>query len=1021
MRIEFMRFWILTFLLLFAAGRANAAPPNVPDYNREVRPILSQHCFKCHGMDDKTRMAGLRLDNRVGAMTKLPSGSRAVVPGKPEQSTLVKRIFLTGGLQMPPAHANKPLSDKQKQILKRWVQSGAEYKAHWAFVPPKFPPLPQVKNKNWAKNAIDLFTLAKMEGAGLKPSPEADRYSLIRRVSLDLTGLPPTPDEVKAFVEDRKPFAYERLVDRILASPHYGERWARKWLDLARYADTNGYEKDRPRSIWLYRDWVINALNADMPFNRFTIEQLAGDLLPRATQIQIIATGFHRNTMLNEEGGNDPLEYRFHAMTDRVATTGTVWMGLTVGCAQCHTHKFDPITHKEYYRLMAFLNNADEITVPVEQPDIAAKRKDIEAQIAARQAGLADKFPAADGISGAQNLQRKMTAWITDNAPKAVHWTPLAPSRAVGNVPTLNLEAENIIFVGGDFTKHDEYHLTFKTDRAKPIRALRLEALPDPRLPNNGPGRVAYEGQLGDFFLSEFTVKANGKPVKLLKAAANFGNAAPMIDGDPQSGWSIPGGQGKAHTAVLTFAEPISADTLQVDILCERYYASGLGKFRISVTDDAKADTLLLPAPIEQALVTPEAQRNFRQQMNLQMHFLSIAPELESERAEIKKLTDSLPAYPTTLIFKERPAHDPRKTFLHNRGEFLQPRELVTPGVPSFLNSLPQNAKKDRLTFARWLASEQNPLVGRVTVNRAWAAFFGRGLVKTVEDFGYQGELPTHPELLDWLASAFVRTNPSHKMYPNGINEPFALPASFAWSMKKLHRYIVTSATYRQSSAVTPELLRRDPENLMLARSPRVRLDAEQVRDTVLTASGMLSRKLGGPSVFPPQIASITTEGTYGPLTWNVSTGEDKFRRGLYTFSKRTAPYAMFSTFDAPSGEAVCPRREISNTPLQALTLLNDQVFIEAAQALGKDLAAQSGTTADKAAQLFARCLMRPAKPAELNAITAFFEKQKDRFAKKELNAPALTGETQGDQTERAAWTATARVLLNLDEMIVKP
>ncbi len=1007
-----MRVWISILFLAASLQFADAQKLTKPDFNREVRPILSQHCFKCHGMDDKARMAGLRFDQRVGALAKLASGQRAVVPDKPEQSTLLNRIFLTsGGLQMPPAHANKPLSDAQKQTLKRWIITGAEYAPHWAFIAPKSQLLPKVKNTQWAKNPIDRFTLAKMETNGLTPSPEADRATLIRRVSLDLIGLPPTPEEVKAFQSDAKPGAYERLVDRLLLSPHYGERWARKWLDLARYSDTNGYEKDRPRSIYPYRDWVINALNADMPFNQFTIEQLAGDLLPNAAQSQIIATGFHRNTMLNEEGGNDPLEFRFHAMTDRIATTGTVWLGLTLGCAQCHTHKFDPIPHNEYYRMMAFLNNANEIHLPVVSKDITAKRREGETAINARFAGLAAKFPTNGSVSGKDHFDQKLRAWITEQEPKAVKWTALAPIKATGNVPTLTIEKDNVVFVGGDFTKHDEYYLRYKTDPAKPIRAIRLEALPDDRLPSNGPGRVAYEGQPGDFFLSEFTLKANGKPIKFSKGAASFGNAATTIDGDPQSGWSIPGGQGKAHTAVFTLAEPLSASTLEIDILCERYYASGLGKFRISLTDDAKAGSALLPHEIEDALAQQTEQRTAIQQTGLANYFLNTAPELAAERAEIQKMRDGLPNYPTTLIFQERPVHDPRRTFLHHRGEFLQPKQAVTPGVLTFLNPLPKGVAANRLTFARWLVSSQNPMVGRVTVNRHWAAFFGRGIVKTQEDFGYQGDLPTHPELLDWLATAFVTTQAG-----SGEGQ-----RALAWSMKGLHRLIATSATYRQASQVLPTHLKRDPENRLLARSPRVRLDAEQVRDVTLTVSGQLSRKIGGASVFPPQPPGITSEGTYGPLAWNVSPGEDKYRRGLYTFSKRTAPYAMFTTFDAPSGEAACPRREVSNTPLQALTLLNDQVFVEAAQALGKLTAADTGTVEAKTSRLFSRCLVREPKPQELRLLTAFYEKQRQRIEKKELDAQALTGETTGDLTEQAAWTATARALLNLDELIVKP
>jgi Protein of unknown function (DUF1553)/Protein of unknown function (DUF1549)/Planctomycete cytochrome C len=1165
------------------------------DFNRDIRPILARHCFKCHGPDDGARKAKLRLDVRDAALRPGRSGTPAVVAGKPDESELVRRVFAAEpGEVMPPPATKNPLTEGQKHLLRRWVAEGAVYTAHWAFVAPRQAPLPRVRQTDWPRNAIDFFVLARLEAAGLRPSPPADRYTLVRRVYLDLIGLPPTPAEADAFVHDPAPDAYERLVDRLLASPAYGERWARRWLDLARYADTNGYEKDRVRSMWLWRDWVIAALNADLPFDRFTVEQLAGDLLPGATLAQRIATGFHRNTMLNEEGGIDPLEFRFHAVTDRVGTTGTVWLGLTLGCAQCHTHKYDPIPQREYYQVLAFLNNADEPEIEVPQPDLAARRAELEREIAARVADLPNRFPPAGGfvwhtprparvttasdavatvlddgsvrLSGPnperdtytvrfdanlpdvaavrlealtdpslpstgpgrtphgnfvlseitvtaaprsavekaesvklvraeadaaqdgfpaahaidgdpktgwavhvaglwnvnraatfhlerplgfpggtrwtirldqrhgtqhtlgrfrlrlgqrqpadrplevrrrENLERPFNDWLRQEGEQAVRWTVLRPAEAKSNLPLLTVLDDGSVLASGDMSKRDVYDLVFRGD-GRGVTAVRLEVLPDPSLPKHGPGRVWYEGPPGDFFLSELTLAADGRPVRLVRASQSYadgGNgAAKTIDGDPHTGWSIKGGQGRAHAAVFNLAEPLGdAQELGLRLLFERYYAAGLGRFRVSVTRDAKPQAAVeargLPADVEELLLIPAGQRTAAQRDRLLRHYLSGAPELAAERAAIQKLRDQLPAYPTTLVLSERPPNNPRPTFLHRRGEFLQPTERVEPDALSFLPPLPPGAPRNRLTFARWLVDPGNPLVGRVTMNRQWAAFFGRGIVRTTEDFGFQGEPPTHPELLDWLAVELVKQG---------------------WSVKKMHRLIVTSATYQQASRVTPELREKDPRNELLARGPRFRLEAELIRDAALKASGLLYPKLGGPSVFPPQPPGVTSEGTYGPLAWKVSPGPDRHRRGLYTFMKRTAPYALFSTFDAPSGEACVARREVSNTPLQALTLLNDAVFVEAAQALGRQMAAAPGSVEARLEELFRRCLTRPATDEELAALVQFYEAQQERLRKGELNASALAGPGGGDERKRAAWTLLARALLNLDEGITK-
>jgi len=978
------------------------APAAPVDFQRDVRPILADHCFQCHGPDDVARKGRLRLDQRDAAFKGGRSDEPAIVPGKPDMSELVRRLLADeANRKMPPAKTGKALTPKQIDLLKRWIAEGAEYRDHWAFVPPRRPPLPTVQG-TWGHNAIDRFVLARLEQEGLTPSPPAEAVTLLRRLYLDLVGIPPTPEEADAFVaavaKDRDA-AVVAVVDRLLASPHYGERWGRRWLDLARYADTNGYEKDRPRSIWPYRDWVLDALNRDLPFDRFTVEQFAGDLLPNARPEQRIATGFHRNTMLNEEGGIDPLEFRFHAMTDRVATTGTTWLGLTVGCAQCHSHKYDPLAHREYYGLFAFLNNADEPEVAVQRPDIAQRRREVEAKIAALEADLGKKFPPGVDADAAY------AEWAETQRQQATFWRIRRPAEAKSEIPLLTVQPDDSVLASGDMSKRDVYTLTLRGDFAG-TTAIRLEALPDDRLPKGGPGRVYYEGPHGDFHLSEVAATVNGQPAKFAKATQTFANgkftAAAAIDGDPQTGWGVNGGQGKRHVAVFVFEKPLpAAKELKLELVFERYYAAGLGRLRVATTTAGTAEARDIPVEVEPLLFRPEGALTDAERLTLRRHFYSTTPHLDTARKEIDAVRKTLPAFPTTLVMQERPKENPRATFLHHRGEFLQPKERVEPGIPAVLPQLPADAPRDRLGFARWLVARDNPLTSRVTVNRQWAAFFGRGLVKTTEDFGIQGDLPSHPELLDWLAVEFMDDG---------------------WSLKRLHRMIVLSATYQQASRVTPALREKDADNRLLARGPRVRLEAELLRDSALSASGLLTRKLGGPSVYPPQPASVTTEGTYGAIQWAASQGPDRYRRGLYTFMKRTAPFAMFSAFDGPSGEACVARRDVSNTPLQALTLLNDVVFTEAAQAAGRLAMSQPGGTEERVRWLFRRFLVRPATDAEVMALVAFVRTQTANFAKNPEAAVKLTRDDPFDMdgAERAAWVALARVLMNLDEFVTR-
>lgn len=1178
---------LVAVAMLVAAASPAAEPP--PDFAREVRPILASHCFKCHGPDDKARKGGLRLDVPEGALAAGDSGTVALVPGRPDESEVIRRLLTDDPDDlMPPPAVKHPMSAAETEIIRRWVAAGARYEKHWAYVPPRQAPIPSVQNTSWPRTAIDHFVLARLEAEGLSPAPEADRATLVRRLSLDLTGLPPTFEEADAFINDAAPDAYERLVDRLLASPRYGERWARRWLDLARYADTNGYEKDRPRSIWPWRDWVIRALNADMPFDRFTIEQLAGDLLPDAGEESVIATGFHRNTMLNEEGGIDPLEFRFHAMTDRVSTTGTTWLGLTLSCAQCHTHKSDPIQHDEYYRIMAFLNNAEEpsheigaresdtqrraredeiarliaalpsrwpipsaddawqpvhparvttasgesprlledgsalfaapgperetttlvletpvpeisrlrlealtdpslprqgpgrvahgnfvlnevritaepldgsapptpipiasATASAEQPGFPVSQsfdgrgdtgwavhaddatlnqpKSAEWQFAtvvAHPGGIRftvtleqslgghhtlgrirlsipkpDPSPSADqAVRRQAALQQAEDRWITSLEPKAAAWITPRPAAMTTNLPKLEWQSDGSVFASGDFTKEDHYELKYAAVPAG-VTALRIEALPDPRLPEHGPGITYYEGPRGDFFIGHLTVTGPSGLAAVARASATAGNPGLMIDENRQSGWGGTGKPGERSAAVLVLDAPWPGGDLVLRFESGRHYSASLGRFRVSFTSrPGGAEALPVEPEVEAILSRPADSRSQADRETLRRAFLLAAPELASETKRLRALQRA-PRGQESLVLRERPADNPRVTRRHHRGEYLQPEEPVAPGVPAFLPPLPPGAPTNRLGFAQWLVAADNPLTARVTVNRQWAAFFGTGLVKTLGDFGYQGEPPSHPELLDWLAVHFVQDG---------------------WSLKRLHKLIVTSATYRQASSLTPELRVRDPLNRLLARGPRFRVEAEIVRDIALRASGLLSDKMFGPPVRPPQPAGVT-ETAYGGAGWDASTGEDRYRRTLYTFAKRSAPFAATSMFDAPSGEACVARREQSNTPLQSLTLLNDPAFIESAQALGRIASETAGDDAAKLASIFRRCVTRPPRPREATVLLALLDDTRGRLQRDELKATEIAApEGAAPAPERAAWTVVARALLNLDETISK-
>jgi len=803
-RQSFHAVWLLCLLLSAAGMTVQADESPGVDFSRDVRPLLSQYCYACHGPDEGSRQAGLRLDRADVAMSVLESGQTAIVPGQPQSSELLARVSSPDpDLQMPPTSTGHSLSAEQQNVLRKWIESGAKFDDHWSFRPIVAPVPPPLNDSGWIRNPIDAFVLAKLQHEGVQPSPEADRSTLLRRLSLDLLGLPPQPAEVTGFLSDNSPDAYERLVDRLLASPHFGERWGRHWLDLAHYADSDGYLGDTFRDYaWLYRDWVIDAVNRDLPFDQFTIQQLAGDLLPNATVKEKTATGFLRNTMRNTEAGVDLEEYRLKEIVDRVSTVGVGWLGLSLGCAECHSHKFDPISQREFYQLFAFFNDADDVDIHAPLP------------------------------GELETYQSRLAAWTADQS------------------------------------------------------------------------------------------------------------------------------------------------RLQMELT--KVFASDSDALRTALNVDTK--------------------KRSAEQKTLIESLLKNADEAASQLAsEYERHVGQKPTPPATKAMTVARREAPRTSWIHVRGDYRNRGEDVRPGTPSVLPPLVAGESPHRLDLARWLVDPQNPLTPRVTVNHMWKHLFGRGLVATVDNFGSGGEAPSHPELLDWLAIEFMNRG---------------------WSRKALIRLILTSSTYRQTSAVREELISRDPLNVWLARQSRFRLEAENVRDAALAASGLLNRSIGGPGIRPPQpdyVASISRN-----TEWKVSTGPDLYRRGMYIVFRRATPYPMLLTFDAPDSTVACTARERSNSPLQALTLLNDPVFLECAAALGTALHnSQHSTFDERLTEAFLRTVGRVPQPAEALRLNRFFQDRWQQFAADSQAARELAGDvSEANLAERAAWIATARVLMNLDEFI---
>jgi Protein of unknown function (DUF1549)/Protein of unknown function (DUF1553) len=894
---------------------------------------------------------------------------------------------------------------------------------HWAFKPPERPPVPQLRSSNWPRNSIDHFVLARLEREQLSPAAEADRPALIRRLSLDLTGLPPTLKELDEFLADRGPGAYERQVERLLASPHYGERWGRHWLDAARYADTNGYEKDRPRSIWPYRDWVIRALNRDLPFDEFTIEQIGGDLLPNPSLDQRVATGFLRNAMLNQEGGVEPEQFRVEALIDRIDTLGKAFLGLTLNCCQCHNHKFDPFTQKEYYQLYAFLNNDDEAFVEVASPEQQQERDGV----LRRARDIEEK-----AMKETANLAERMATWESAMAEAPKNWAVLDPKDWFNFATKFEKQEDGSLLGGGDLQLGSVMRVWIETPLTN-ITGLRLEALTNANLMYGGPGLAGR----GSFLLKEFTVDAWAldhptvtNRVKFRRAVADqeapgFG-VMHAIDGNSEKGgWTptlTPERRNQDHYAVFECDEPVgfSGGTCLLVTLYETFDDETkldchmLGSFRLSATTQ--------PGPLEvdpltpaerQLLAIPTGRRSAEQERALFSVFRLHDPGFADLNKQIDEVWKKWPDPPTTLVLQGRPM--PRVTHVFTRGDRLRPAEAVTPAVPAVLHPFPPDAPRNRLGLARWIVDRRSPTTARAVVNRIWQEYFGQGLVTTPEDFGTRVEPPSHPELLDWLACEFMEPTPD----ANGKRDP-------SWSLKHIHRLIVTSATYRQSSSVAPGIYARDQFDRLLERAPRLRVEGEVLQDLALSVSGLLNPKMGGPSVFPP-IPGTVGDTSYGGFSWPQTQGEDRYRRGLYTFWKRSLPFPALSTFDVPSGETSCPRRVRSNTPLQALTTLNETTFVEAAKAMALRVLKEGGRdNAERARYAFRLCTARQPTSFELEKLLEFWQRQYAQFEKDTSVAvqvavadPAkLPPEVNLHQA--AAWAMVSRALLNLDETITR-
>ncbi|MCO6455297.1 MAG: PSD1 domain-containing protein [Pirellulaceae bacterium] len=1028
MRLAVVTSYVLGLLLpgLFLAvrsGRADEPPATATavTYSRDIQPLLARHCLACHGPDKAE--AGLRLDLAERATAPLESGVRAIVPGDAEASELLRRVAATDDAErMPPE--GEPLTAEQVELLRQWIAAGAAFEQHWAYQPVREPPLPAVSHSAWVRNPIDRFVLARLEQAGVEPSPPADAATLLKRLHYDLVGLPPSPEDVLAFLNDSSPRAYEDLVDRLLDSPHFGERWGRHWLDKARYADSDGYEKDNPRpDAWRYRDWVIDAIQGDVPFDRFTIEQLAGDLLPDASPRDKLATAFHRQTLTNTEGGTDQEEFRVEATFDRTETTAAVWMGLTMTCARCHSHKYDQIPQREYYQLFAFFNNANETTTEV--PTSQEALESYERQRADHAALVADaerRYAEAKKELGPQ-----VEAWLNEQAARLAEqvsplgFQPLKPIAATATSgATLTPQDDHSLLAAGTVPDKDTYTLVFEAP-SEPLSGLRLELLADESLPAGGPGRAPN----GNFVLSRVELltspdasterRETMEPVELVDAEADFTqdkfSPRGVLSDEERSGWAIAPQMGKSHQLSLFAAGPVRRDGARyLHVILHQDYggAHTIGRVRaaaITGFDPLRA----LPRELADAVRTPAEKRTAEQRERIADHVASLDPRAGKLAAELADLRKQAPQPPVMKVRVMTAASRP--TRLLQRGDFLQPAadELRGGALAVIAHSHPLVARQpngvpDRIDLASWLVDARHPLTARVTVNQVWAHLFGRGLVPTLNDFGVRGELPTHPELLDWLAWQF--------------------PRGMGWSRKQLIRAIVTSATYRQSSVHRADLQRIDPTNRLLGRQNRLRVEAEIVRDLHLAAAGLLSTKVGGPSVFPPLPPGVAELSYANNFKWQTSPGEDRYRRGMYTFFKRTAPHPTLISFDCPDSNTTRLGREASNTPLQALATLNNEVFTEAAQALAARVLTSGGETDRQRLEYALRlCIVRQPESDEVERFQKLLDAARGYYRAHPDDAGQLARRHAApgiEASENAAWIATVRMVMNLDEFIVR-
>ncbi|MFK8112557.1 MAG: DUF1553 domain-containing protein [Rubripirellula sp.] len=1128
--------------VLLVCGALDVSADQPIDFNEDIRPLLSNNCLTCHGPDEEERVAGLRLDTQDGSRADM-GGYAAITPGDPESSELLLRLTTDDeDLRMPPEGKGRRFGKQEIELVRRWIKQGADYAKHWSYTKPIRPELPDLKRSDWPRNAIDHFILAKLESNGLQPSRQADRYTLARRVSLDLTGLPPTWDEAKSFADDTRENAYEAYVDQMLAKQSFGERWARVWLDLARYADSAGYADDPARTIWAYRDYVIRSMNENKPFDQFTIEQIAGDLLPDPTEENLIATAFHRNTMTNSEGGTNDEEFRNVAVVDRVNTTMAVWMGTTIACAQCHTHKYDPITHDEYFQMFAFFNNTEDTDKKDERPFIEIWSEDRQSSKDLLMKQMADLKHEIDQSTPA--LQAAQAEWLASEREEP-KWELLIPQEATARYRELNTDQDGWVVAEGQKPVRDNYKLRFETSSSA-LTAIKLE-VPAEQLGNfvlsqvkaswsplqEGVKarylRVELPGKRKMIHLAELQVFSDGKNValkgKATQSSTDYGGVAryvndgitdgdfakrsvnhTSIENDPwveidlgaslpiekvtlwnrtdggvgigsrlkgfqvslldekrkvvwkevpaelpspsttispdgtvqiqfaaaladheqtgfpaksviaspldkSKGWAVAPQQGKAHVLTLIAKRPqmLSNGVLEIQLNhLSDHSKHVLDRFRLFTT---KAGNVLqwakMPEAVRNIVRGEPRELNPKQEEQLAKYYRSIAPLLAPQRKELAKLERLLSKVkPTATVPVMRELTKNRRTTnVQIRGNYQSKGNEVVEATPAAFHPLPPDAKPDRLALAQWLIADENPLTPRVIANRHWEEVFGTGIVLTSEEFGSQGDLPSHPLLLDWLAVELRESG---------------------WNLKHLLKLLVMSATYQQSSVSTEGLRQADPFNRYYASGPRFRVSAEMVRDQTLFVSGLLSDKMFGPPVKPPQ-PELGLKAAFGSATdWKTSAGDDRYRRGLYTSWRRSSPYPSMAQFDAPNREVCTVRRIRTNTPLQALVTLNDPVYVEAAQSLARKMIDSGSDRRTRIEFAFQRCLIRNPTEAEVQRLSDLVDVLHKQYlgqldeAKKMATDPLGELPEQTDVAEYAAWTVVGNVILNLDEMLMK-